>query len=76
MKQNITLSIDKELLVKLKIVAAKRSTSVNRLLTDELREIIEKSERYEISKRSALHAIEIGMRLGGKPALRDALHER
>ncbi|MDZ7804357.1 hypothetical protein [Thiohalophilus sp.] len=76
MKQNITLSIDKEILTRLKVLAARRSTSVTRLLTDELVQIAKKADRYEQGRRRALHALETGFHLGGQPASRDELHER
>lgn len=76
MKQNITLSIDKELLTKLKVIAARRSTSVSRLLTEELVQIVRYADHYELSRRRALRALESGFHLGGQPASRDELHER
>jgi predicted transcriptional regulator len=76
MKQNITLALDKELLAQLKILAAKRSTSVSRMLADELTALVERSEQYEQSKRYALAAIDNGFHLGGKRVFRDELHER
>ena len=76
MKQNITLSLDRELLAKLRVIAAKRATSVSRMLADELAEIVEKSEQYEHAKRYALAAIETGFHLGGQRISREELHER
>lgn len=76
MKQNITLSLDKKVLTELKVIAARRSTSVSRLLTEELEHIVERSERYEHSKREALAALDRGYHLGGGQPDRDALHER
>lgn len=76
MKQNITLSLDKELLAKLKVLAARRATSVSRLLADELTDIVEQSEKYEQCRRNALYAIDTGFHFGGQPASRDTLHER
>ncbi len=76
MKQNITLSLDKKVLTELKVIAARRSTSVSRLLTEELAHIVERSEGYERSKRNALAALDRGYHLGGDRADRDALHER
>jgi predicted transcriptional regulator len=77
MKQNITISLDKEILNKARVVAAKRSTSVSRLLADELSEIVRRSESYERAKRQALADLDVGFHLGGaKPASRDELHER
>lgn len=76
MKQNITLSLDKKVLTELKVIAARRSTSVSRLLTEELEHIVERSGRYERSRREALAALDRGYHLGGDRPDRDALHER
>jgi len=42
MKQNITLSLDKEVIRKSKILAAKKETSISKLLADSLARIVEK----------------------------------
>jgi predicted transcriptional regulator len=76
MKQNITVSLDKELIQKLRVIAATRSTSISRMLSDELRQIVTRTEHYERAKRQALTALERGFHLGGQPASRDELHER
>ncbi|WP_028491497.1 CopG family ribbon-helix-helix protein [Thioalkalivibrio sp. ALE19] len=76
MKQNITLSLDKQVLTELKVIAARRSTSVSRLLTEELEHIVERSDRYERSRREALAALDRGYHFGGGRPDRDALHER
>lgn len=76
MKQNITLSVDKDLIRKLRVIAAKRSTSISRLLGQEMREIVARAERYEQAKRQAVAAIDKGFHLGGQRPSRDELHER
>ena len=76
MKQNVTLSLDRELLSKLRVIAAQRATSVSGMLAEELTAIVERSERYEQSKRVAMSALDEGFHLGGRPASRDELHER
>lgn len=76
MKQNITLSLDKELLTRVRVLAARRSTSVSRLLADELEGLVEQSEHFDRARRQALAALDEGYHLGGRPASRDALHER
>lgn len=53
MKQNITLSIDKTLIKKSKIIAAQRETSVSKMLSDELERLIQSAEQYEFAKRKA-----------------------
>jgi len=77
MKQNITLSIDRELIQFAKVLAAQRQTSVSRMLSEELQKLIEDSKNYESSKRQALDYISKGFHLGGKiTASREELHER
>ena len=51
MKQNITLSIDKELIVRAKILAARRKTSISKMLAEDLKMQVEQSERYDTAKK-------------------------
>jgi hypothetical protein len=77
MKQNITLSINKDLIRKAKILAAQKQTSISGMLSQELQKIIDDSEEYELFKRKALININKGFHLGGKITVsREALHER
>jgi hypothetical protein len=77
MKQNVTLSIDKEIIKKSKVVAAQRETSVSRMLADLLRGMVEKEECYEAAKRSAFQLLSKGLHLGGKITWeREDLYER
>lgn len=76
MRQNLTVSLDKALLQKLRVIAAERSTSISRLVAEELEGIVEQSERFENARRRALQDLEAGYRLGGQSASRDALHDR
>ncbi len=77
MKQNITLSLDKELIRKAKVMAAHRQTSISGMLSGELRKVIEETEKYQRAKRSAMNNLKMGFRLGGRIlAPREDLHER
>ena len=77
MKQNITLSLDKELIRKSRILAAEKQTSVSRLLGESLAEVVEKQERYQAAKRNALHTLKKGFHLGGRRDWRrEDLHDR
>jgi len=77
MKQNITLSIDKELIKNARVLAAKRQTSVSRMLSEELQKLIEDSNKYELAKKQALDYISRGFHLGGEITVsRGELHER
>ena len=77
MKQNITLSIDKDLIRKSKVIAAQRETSVSKLLSGELEKLIQHAEQYEFAKKRALANLKTGFHFGGKIiASREELHER
>jgi len=76
-KQNITLRLDKDLIKRGKVIASKKDTSLNRLLSDFLKQIVEEEDYYEQCKRKALKILEKGYHLGGKaPYTREELHER
>ena len=51
MKKNLTLSLDKELIKKAKILAAHRQMSLSHMLSEELKRIIKDTEIYESSKK-------------------------
>jgi len=77
MKQNITLSIDKELIKFAKVVAAQSQTSISGMLTTELEKKLKDTEKYGWAKRKAMDNLRIGLHLGGKRTVsRDELHER
>jgi hypothetical protein len=77
MKQNITLSLEKEIVKKGKVIAARKDISVSRMLSDLLRSMVENDERYEAAKRSALQLLKKGIHLGGKITWkREDLYER
>jgi hypothetical protein len=66
MKQNITLSVDKEVLRKGKILAARKETSVSKMLAEALGRTVEKEDAYEAAKRNALNTLKRGFHLGGR----------
>jgi hypothetical protein len=77
MKQNITISLDRELIKRAKIIAAQRNTSISGLLGQELQRIIESAERYQHAKAQALADLRSGFHLGGRiTTSREELHER
>jgi len=77
LKQNITLSLDKELIKKAKILAAQRQMSISHMLSEELKKIIEDAEIYEYSKKRAFELISTGFHMGEKtPFTREDLHGR
>ncbi len=77
--QNITLSLPKEILMKVKIIAVKKNISVSKLLSKQLQEIVEKQEEYDKAKKRQIYFIESGfdMQVNEKPSWRRKdLHER
>ncbi len=77
MKQNITLSMEKDLIRKSKILAAKREISISKLLSRELTRILSDEDLYESAQKRATARLKKGVHLGGKIlATREELHER
>jgi len=77
MKQNITLAVDKSLLIRLRAVAAQRGTSVSAMLAQELLKIVERDNAYQQAKQRALARLQSPFHLGGgKMAARESLHDR
>lgn len=77
--QNITLSIPKDVLLRAKLLAVQRQTSVSSLLTQALTQILEQEEQYAYAQRRYLQLLEQAFDLGTGGALRtrrDELHER
>ena len=75
-RQNLTVQMDRELIRKARVLAAKRGTSVSGLVARELEKLIGDDEAYESARRSALQFLEKGFHLGGKSVSREELHER
>jgi hypothetical protein len=76
MKQNLTVSLEKEVLRKGKVLAAMQGTSLSRLVSDKLQEAIREKEAYLMAKKKALVQLNKGFHGGGRPASREELHER
>ena len=75
--QNVTISLSRNVLEKAKILAARRETSISRLLARELENLVGDEEAYERAERQALALLDKGFHLGGEiRAGRDKWHER
>lgn len=77
--QNVTLSIPRETLLKVKLIAVKQNTSISGLLTQALERIVEQEDTYVHARRRHLQWLEQGTDLGtGGQILtgREELHER
>ena len=77
MKQNITISLDKDLIRAGKMIAAQKGTSLNRMLRLELERIIQNARQYDMAKQKAIAAMEVGFHSGmDRYPSKDELHER
>jgi hypothetical protein len=77
--QNITLSLPKDTLLKVKLLAVNRQTSVSALLTQTLEKLVEQQEAYTHARRRHLQSLERAADLGTDGQIltsRDELHER
>jgi hypothetical protein len=77
MKQNVTISLDRQTIRKARIVAARRDTSISGLLARQIEILVGEEESYERAERQAVDLLDKGFHLGGaKLAGREELHER
>ena len=77
--QNVTLSLPKDALLKVKLIAVQRQTSVSGLLTQALTRLLQQEEQYTRVQRRHINQLDHGFDLGTRGRLktkRDELHER
>lgn len=78
-KQNITLSIPKDVLMKVKIIAIKRGTSLSGLITQIMEGLASQEEGFDAARLRYLDFLENSpdLGLGGRiPWGREELHDR
>ena len=78
-KQNVTLSIPKNILRKAKMQAIEQDTSLSNLLTQTLIDIVEQTDLYEVAKERQLAWLRQGFDMGTQGEIswtREELHER
>ncbi len=78
-KQNITLSLPREILKKGKMLAAQKGISLNELVRELLQMTAENEEGYRISADRQMKRMKGGVPLGTKGKIswqRDQLHQR
>ncbi|MEX0925223.1 MAG: DUF6364 family protein [Dehalococcoidia bacterium] len=75
--RNLTVRLNAEIIRKARILAAERSTSVSRLVAEQIERLVGKEEAYKAAQREALNALGRGFHLGGGPLPdRGELHDR
>jgi hypothetical protein len=76
-KQNVTISLSRQVLKKARILAARRETSISGLLAQEIEFLVGEEEAYERAENQAMALLDKGFHLGGKIRVsREELHER
>lgn len=74
---NITIKIEANLALDAKVLAARKGTSLSRLVADQLRSMVNQDQAYLAAKKSALSRLKKGLYLEWeKPGTRDELHQR
>lgn len=76
-KQNLTLRLDRRIIQKAKVLAARRSTSISGLLAHQVEVLVGEDEAYARAERQATALLDHGFKLGGTiQATRDEPQER
>jgi predicted transcriptional regulator len=76
-RSNVTLQLDDEILRRARMLAAERSTSVSRLVAEQIEKLVDDDARYDAARRRALALLARGYHLGGgELPTRDELHVR
>ena len=77
MKRNITVQLDEETVQKARVAAAKRGSSISRLLTEQIEALARQDDDYDRAMQDALAGLDRGFDLGGGPyPAREDLHDR
>lgn len=76
MKTNITLKLDTDLLQEVKVLAARRGTSISRLMTDQIEELVRGERAFDEAKQRALARLDKDLDLGWTKPSREELYER
>ena len=78
-KQNVTLSISKDILRKAKILAIEKDTSLSGLLTKTLTDLVEEADLYQVARERHMALLKESADLGTDGKInwtRDELHDR
>jgi hypothetical protein len=78
-KQNITLAIPKDILLRAKIIAIREGTSVSGLMKTLLEELVERYEGFKAARQDHLSLLDQGLEMGTNGEIgwtRDEVHDR
>jgi hypothetical protein len=75
-RSTLTLSLSPGTIMKAKILAAQRKTSLSRLFADYIKDLEAQDRAYQFARRRALTHLKHGFDLGARPTSREDLHAR
>ena len=77
MSRNLTVHLDDATVHKAKVLAARRATSLSKLVANEIERLVNEDDVYQHAQQTALSQLEKGFHLGsGTLPDRSSLHER
>ena len=76
MAKNITLKLDEDVLKLCRYEAVEADKSLSQWVADVLTDRVRTADAYQEAKERAIRRLGKGMKLGGAPLDRDALHGR
>ena len=77
MKRNLTVQLDESVIQKARVVAAQRSVSISRLVSETIEQAAEKDTYWQVAKKAALAQLSHPFHLGGGGLPdRETLHRR
>lgn len=78
MDRNLTVRLRADTIQKARVLAAKRSTSISRLVAEEIERLVREDDRYEQAKRETLAELARGYDLGSQGHLprREDVYDR
>ncbi len=75
-RRNLTVQLDEGVIRDAKVIAAKRGTSISRLVAGQLEALVDADARYEEASQKALELIATARARGGRRWNRDDLYRR
>jgi hypothetical protein len=75
-KTNLTIQLETKTVLRAKVLAAKRGTSVSALVARTLEDLVAEEERYQAAYRRAVELMDSAGARGGQSWTRDELHDR
>jgi hypothetical protein len=64
-KVNVTVSLNRQTLQKARVLAARRATSISKLLAAEIEALVGEDDAYQHAERQAMALLDKGFSLGG-----------